>query len=115
MQEGTRPVFDEHNGFQRETEWLLETDGTNLMAVLCCNNVDYRRTVSNDVVECLNVFGIEGARGSLLREFRAVVERDGSYVNYRHLGTLVDVMTFRVRCVCCYYTYTCCTMSVIYV
>ncbi|CAM9769471.1 unnamed protein product, partial [Sphacelaria rigidula] len=26
---------------------------------------------------------------------RAVVERDGSYVNYRHLSTLVDVMTFR--------------------
>ncbi|KAG5185243.1 hypothetical protein JKP88DRAFT_271988 [Tribonema minus] len=95
MQEGTRPVFDPDKGFQRETEWLLETDGTNLMAVLCCPNVDHRRTVSNDVVECLSVFGIEGARMSLLREFRAVVERDGSYVNYRHLGTLVDVMTFR--------------------
>ena len=27
--------------------------------------------------------------------FRAVVERDGSYVNYRHLSTLIDVMTFR--------------------
>lgn len=26
---------------------------------------------------------------------RAVVERDGSYVNYRHLSTLIDVMTFR--------------------
>ena len=39
---------------------------------------------------------IAGARQSLLREFRGCVERDGSYVNYRHLGTLVDVMTFRV-------------------
>ncbi len=24
-----------------------------------------------------------------------MVERDGSYVNYRHLSTLIDVMTFR--------------------
>lgn len=30
-----------------------------------------------------------------VRSRRAVVERDGSYVNYRHLSTLIDVMTFR--------------------
>lgn len=29
------------------------------------------------------------------QSLRAVVERDGSYVNYRHLSTLIDVMTFR--------------------
>ncbi|CAN0091486.1 unnamed protein product [Ectocarpus sp. 13 AM-2016] len=96
MSEVTKPRFDEINGFaQRHKEWVLETDGTNLMAALCAEQIDPRRTVSNDVVECCTVLGIEGARGSLLKEFRAVVERDGSYVNYRHLSTLIDVMTFR--------------------
>ncbi|CAN0461152.1 unnamed protein product, partial [Laminaria digitata] len=96
MSEVTKPKFDEINGFaNRHKEWVLETDGTNLMAALCAEQIDPRRTVSNDVVECCNVLGIEGARGSLLKEFRAVVERDGSYVNYRHLSTLIDVMTFR--------------------
>eukprot|EP00904_Undaria_pinnatifida_P012757 jgi/Undpi1/8611/HiC_scaffold_25.g11076.m1 len=96
MSEVTKPKYDEVNGFaNRHKEWVLETDGTNLMAALCAEQIDPRRTVSNDVVECCTVLGIEGARGSLLKEFRAVVERDGSYVNYRHLSTLIDVMTFR--------------------
>lgn len=71
MSEVTKPKFDEVNGFaQRHKEWVLETDGTNLMAALCAEQIDPRRTVSNDVVECCTVLGIEGARGSLLKEFR---------------------------------------------
>ncbi len=95
MQEGSRPVFDKERGWWRMTEWVLETDGTNLAAVLSCPDIDHRWTVSNDIVECLQVLGVEAARNAILREFRAVVERDGSYVNYRHIGTLADVMTLR--------------------
>ena len=39
------------------------------------------------------MFGIEAARASLLKEVRNVIEFDGSYVNYRHLALLVDIMT----------------------
>lgn len=71
MSEVTKPKFDEVNGFaKRHKEWVLETDGTNLMAALCAEQIDPQRTVSNDVVECCTVLGIEGARGSLLKEFR---------------------------------------------
>lgn len=71
MSEVTKPKFDENMGFaNRHKEWVLETDGTNLMATLCADEIDPRRTVSNDVVECCTVLGIEGARGSLLKEFR---------------------------------------------
>ena len=34
-------------------------------------------------------------RNALLKELRAVISFDGSYVNYRHLATLADVMTYR--------------------
>ena len=51
--------------------------------------------VSAVVTEMFDVLGIEAARASLLKELRAVIEFDGAYVNYRHLATLCDSMSFR--------------------
>ncbi|KAA1106701.1 DNA-directed RNA polymerase II subunit rpb1 [Puccinia graminis f. sp. tritici] len=81
--------------FERKTEWVLETDGINLKEVLCVDGVDPIRTVSNNCVEILTVLGVEAARASLLKELRNVIEFDGSYVNYRHLALLCDLMTNR--------------------
>jgi hypothetical protein len=50
---------------------------------MCHPEVDFRRTVSNHLVEVIDVLGIEAARGALLKEMRGVIEFDGSYVNYR--------------------------------
>ncbi|KAL9939377.1 hypothetical protein V8E36_002190 [Tilletia maclaganii] len=74
-------------------EWVLETDGSNLKEVLALHGVDSARTLSNNCVEIFKTFGIEAARASLLREMRMVIEFDGSYVNYRHLAMLCDIMT----------------------
>eukprot|EP00743_Colponemidia_sp_Colp-15_P005255 GILK01005654.1.p1 GENE.GILK01005654.1~~GILK01005654.1.p1 ORF type:complete len:1742 (+),score=310.58 GILK01005654.1:266-5491(+) len=76
-----------------EQEWVLDTEGCNLAQVLAVENVDHKRTISNDIVEIIQVLGIEGVRGALLNELRNVISFDGSYVNYRHLATLTDVMT----------------------
>ena len=46
-------------------------------------------------MEILSVFGVEAARQSLVNEFRFVLGSYGIYVNYRHLATLVDLMTQR--------------------
>ncbi|KAF8584960.1 beta and beta-prime subunits of DNA dependent RNA-polymerase [Ramaria rubella] len=78
-----------------EQEWVLETDGVNLKTVMCIEGVDFRRTYSNSCVEIFQVLGIEAARAALLRELRAVIEFDGSYVNFRHLALLCDLMTHR--------------------
>ena len=91
--EAKRTVWDDDTGFGVKNEWVLETDGTNLMAVLGVDFVDATRTTSNDIVEVFVVLGIEGVRGSILSELRNVISFDGSYVNYRHLACLVDVMT----------------------
>jgi len=88
-----RTVWDEEKGFIVKKEWVLETDGSNLMQVLSADYVDSTRTISNDIVEVFVVLGIEGVRGALLGELRNVISFDGSYVNYRHLACLVDVMT----------------------
>ncbi|VDC07033.1 unnamed protein product [Peniophora sp. CBMAI 1063] len=76
-------------------EWVLETDGVNLKQVMTIDGVDFRRTTSNSCVEIFNVLGIEAARNSILKELRSVIEFDGSYVNYRHLALLCDLMTHR--------------------
>ncbi|GAX77905.1 hypothetical protein CEUSTIGMA_g5347.t1 [Chlamydomonas eustigma] len=78
-----------------EEEWLLDTEGINLLEVLAFPYVDHTRTVSNHLVEIIEVLGIEAVRNALLKELRSVIEFDGSYVNYRHLAVLCDVMTSR--------------------
>ncbi|KDQ17519.1 hypothetical protein BOTBODRAFT_29699 [Botryobasidium botryosum FD-172 SS1] len=78
-----------------QKEWVLETDGVNLKKVLCVDGVDFTRTYSNSCPEIFEVLGIEAARAALLRELRGVIEFDGSYVNYRHLAILCDLMTNR--------------------
>lgn len=86
MRDGAKKtVWDENAGFGVQDEWVLETDGTNLMAVLGVDFVDTSRTISNDIVEVFVSLGIEGVRGALLSELRNVISFDGSYVNYRHL------------------------------
>ncbi|KAL6565809.1 DNA-directed RNA polymerase II subunit rpb1 [Orobanche hederae] len=87
--------FDEDEGFKAENEWMLDTEGVNLLAVMCHEDVDARRTTSNHLIEVIEVLGIEAVRKSLLDELRVVISFDGSYVNYRHLAILCDTMTYR--------------------
>lgn len=55
--------------------------------------MDPVRTYSNDICEIFQVFGIEAVRKAIEREMNQVISFDGSYVNYRHLALLCDVMT----------------------
>ena len=81
-------------------EWLLDSEGINLMKVMAQEHVDSERTISNHVVEMFECLGIEAARLSILKELRAVLEFDGSKVNYRcaHVETLP---TTRKLVLCC--------------
>lgn len=79
--------------FEKMSEWVLDTDGTNLMEILSNPNVDPVRTVSNDVREIFEVLGIEAARTALYNEIYNVI-RDSS-LNSRHLYLLVDTITNR--------------------
>lgn len=82
-------------GHYKEPQWILETEGTNLIDTMTIQGIDHYRTISNNVIEIYEVFGIEAARQALLNELRHVLSFDGSYVNYRHIAVLVDTMTCR--------------------
>ena len=52
-----RIIINEEGEFKAVQEWILETDGTNLMKVLSEPAVDPIRTYSNDICEIFTVCG----------------------------------------------------------
>jgi DNA-directed RNA polymerase beta' subunit len=83
----------EEETFDKVVEWVLDTDGTNLIEILSNPNIDSTRTISNDIREIYTVLGVEAARNALYHEL-VNVTAEGS-MNYRHLSLLIDTMTFR--------------------
>ena len=55
-------------------------------------HVDSYRTISNDINEIYEIFGIEAARQALYNEIDDILNSTTS-VNYRHIALLVDTMT----------------------
>ena len=90
-------IFDPAtSSFAKQTEWSIETSGSNLFDVLAMPHVDARRTQTNDVDEVYTVLGVEAARQALYNELQSVMwQKDTNSVNYRHMGLLVDAMTAR--------------------
>jgi DNA-directed RNA polymerase II subunit RPB1 len=83
----------ERGDFDKIVEWVLDTDGTNLMEILANPNIDATRTISNDIREIYNVLGVEAARTALAVELTNVIGEGA--MNYRHLSLLIDTMTFK--------------------
>ncbi|XP_071838270.1 DNA-directed RNA polymerase II subunit RPB1-like isoform X1 [Apostichopus japonicus] len=88
-----RIIITSEGEFKAMQEWILETDGTSMMKVISDPEVDPVRTFSNDICEIFQVLGIEAVRKSVETEMNHVISFDGSYVNYRHLALLCDIMT----------------------
>ena len=75
------------------SEYMLRTDGSNLEDIINMAEIDATRTVSNNVNEIYQLFGIEAARQALMEEFINTLSQTSAYVNYRHICLLADVMT----------------------
>lgn len=73
-------------------EWIIDTQGTNIMDILSMPGVDTTRTLSDDVWEMFHAIGIEGAGYFLKKEITRILSFDGTYINPRHVSLLVDVM-----------------------
>ena len=83
-----------------QPEWFVETNGTNSRNVtarylnykelLALPTVDETRTISNNVWDIHEVFGVEAAKAFLVEEFMSVMEG----INPCHTQLLVDRMTY---------------------
>lgn len=95
---GDELIYDEKvGGYTPQKQYVLDAEGTNLLDLSVIPGVDPMRTFSNDIHEILEVFGIETVRIALYEEFSEVFKSGGEAVNYHHMITLVDTMTYLGR------------------
>jgi DNA-directed RNA polymerase II subunit RPB1 len=73
------------------TQYVLDTDGSNFLAVMNHPQVDGTKLRSSHVHDIYENLGIEATRSTLIREITTLFEEAG--VSNRHLGLLCDVMT----------------------
>jgi len=79
---------------EEKGEYIIQTEGTNLEAVLLMDGVDHKRTVSNDIHEISEVLGIEAARSAIINEIQKILQSQSLEVDVRHLMMVADVMTW---------------------
>ncbi len=74
-------------------EYTLYTEGSALKDVLLIDGVDTTRTHTNNIVETYDVFGIEAARNSIIKEAIDTLNEQGLTVDIRHIMLVADIMT----------------------
>jgi DNA-directed RNA polymerase beta' subunit len=74
-------------------DWILMTDGSNLLDILADDAVDVSRTLTNDILEFHEIFGIEATRNLIYKEVHKIFME--SHPNPRHIQMLADTMTYR--------------------
>ncbi len=74
--------------------WIIQTVGSNLKEVLKLEEVNEHKTISNDIYEVYEVFGIEAARNVIIKEAYKTMQEQGLDVDIRYLLLLADVMTW---------------------
>ncbi|MDF1534832.1 MAG: DNA-directed RNA polymerase subunit A'', partial [Methanosarcinaceae archaeon] len=87
--EGVKRVVIRKDG----DEYTLYTEGSALKDVLLIEGVDATRTYTNNIVETYEVFGIEAARNSIIKEAVDTLNEQGLTVDIRHLMLVADIMT----------------------
>jgi DNA-directed RNA polymerase II subunit RPB1 len=91
-----RVMYEPDGSYKCVQEWVLNTDGSNIVDVLSNDYVDIHRTTTNNIVEIHQIFGIEAARTAIIREMRDTISGGGgSSVGDRHFSVLADLMCYR--------------------
>lgn len=75
-----------------EKENTIFTNGSNLIDIRNIRLIDINRTITNNITDILDIYGIEATRTLLLHEFKDTMKSGGSNINYHHIELLVDIM-----------------------
>ena len=93
MQENNYIKYYPDGVAETKSEYVLNTDGTNLLEIMCCDYIDKTKKVTNDINEIYKVFGIEGVRSKYIQEFTSIF--DSYDLLNRHIELLTDLMTYK--------------------
>jgi hypothetical protein len=76
------------------SEGVINTEGSNLIAMReYAHIIDVNRTMTNDIVAMLHLYGVEAARATIVKEMHGVFSGHGISVDQRHLNLIADTMT----------------------
>tara|TARA_Y100000310_G_C20665613_1_gene807311 strand:+ start:382 stop:1536 length:1155 start_codon:yes stop_codon:yes gene_type:complete len=76
-------------------EIVLISSGSNLKDVYTIPEVDFTRTISNNIFEVAKNVGIEAAREVIIKEASQVINEQGLDIDIRHIMFISDLMTNR--------------------
>jgi DNA-directed RNA polymerase subunit A" len=74
-------------------EYVLYTEGSALNDVADLEGVDMTRSSTNNINEIYEVFGIEAARNSIIKEATDTLREQGLTVDIRHIMLVSDIMS----------------------
>ena len=74
-------------------EYVLYTEGSSLKDIADLDGVDMTRSTTNNINEIYEVFGIEAARNSIIKEATDTLREQGLSVDIRHIMLVADIMT----------------------
>lgn len=72
--------------------WVVDTLGVSLTELGLLPCVDWAKSTTNDLLETMELLGIEATANVLFHEIRTVIAGD-SYVDFRHMSQIVAAMT----------------------
>jgi len=79
---------------EKEESLVVMTEGSNVLAMREFGHIiDTSRLFTNDIVAMLQLYGVEAARSTIIREMHAVFSGHGIAVDNRHLNLIADTMT----------------------
>ena len=73
----TQHVVQPDGSCIKQSEYVIDTAGTNLCTLMSIEGVDSTRVMSNDIHEIYKTLGLEAARSVLYKEMTAVLQFDG--------------------------------------
>jgi DNA-directed RNA polymerase subunit A" len=74
-------------------EYVLYTEGSSLKHIADLDGVDMTRSTTNNINEIYEVFGVEAARNSIIKEATDTLREQGLEVDVRHIMLVADIMT----------------------
>jgi len=77
---------------KKDRDFVIMTLGTNLKEIIELKEVNKNKSISNDLYEVADVFGIEATRQLIINEIKKVLETQGLDINVRHLKLAADAM-----------------------
>ncbi len=77
----------------RDGDYIILTSGSNLREIKEIKEINFDKTISNDIFNTSEVLGIEAARSTIIAEIKKVLETQGLDINEKHLKLIADAMT----------------------